>query len=152
MGVWYEVMAEDGLDLIEPLWSQLRQMYRARSTYFKGSLGSLSFQDYREGMLERAAGGLLRVELARDGEGRPVAYCVSVIDPNMTGEVDSVFVAVGYRGLGIGTRLLEGSMKWMDGLGVHVRVISVIVGNEGLHDYLARFGFRPRSVILERLQ
>ena len=149
MDVWYEVLAEEGLDLIEPLWLQLRQMHQTRSTYFKETLGARTFQDHREELLEKAAEGLMRVELVRDMEGRLVAYCVSTIDPHMTGEVDSIFVAIGFRGLGIGTRLMEGSMSWMDGLGVRRKVIGVIVGNESVYGYYARFGFKPKNVILE---
>lgn len=140
------------MDLIEPLWLQLRQMHRARSTYFKGTLGAKTFQERRDELLEKASGGLLRVDLARDDDGRVIAYCVSSIDQNLRGEVDSIFVTIEHRRMGIGTRLMDGSMRWMDGLGVRTRVLTAIVGNEAIHQFYVRFGFLPKHVLLERVK
>ena len=152
MGVIYDVMTEEGLDLIGPLWLELRQMHRARSKHFKAWLGSRSFEDRRDELLEKAAGGLMRVELARSEDGRVVGYCVSSMGPDMTGEVDSIFVTAAYRGMGIGTALMEGALRWMDDLGAKRKVLSAIVGNEEVHAFYARFGFMPRSVVLEQAQ
>lgn len=151
MGVHYEVSGEESLDQIEPLWLQLRQMHCVRSTYFKGVLGDKTFQERRDELLEKSSGGLLRVELARDDDGRIIAYCVSSIDQNLRGEVDSIFVAVEHRRMGIGTRLMDGSMRWMDGLGVRTKVLTAIVGNEAIHQFYVRFGFLPKHVLLERV-
>ncbi|MHC1709234.1 MAG: GNAT family N-acetyltransferase [Methanomassiliicoccales archaeon] len=152
MSVVHEVMTEEGLDLIGPLWLELRQMHRARSTHFKSALGSKSFEERREELLDKAAGGLMRVELAREDDGRVVAYCVSSVGPDMTGEVDSIFVTAAYRRAGIGTSLMEGALRWMEGLGVKRRVLLAIVGNEEVHAFYARFGFLPKSVLLEQSQ
>lgn len=152
MHVIYEVTTEEGLDLIGPLWLELRQMHRARSTHFKVRLGSKSFEERREELLEKAAGGLMRVELARSEDGRAVGYCVSSLGTDMTGEVDSIFVTAAYRGMGIGTALMEGALRWMDNLGAKRKVIMAIVGNEEVHAFYARFGFLPRSVVLEQAQ
>ncbi|MCG7845274.1 MAG: GNAT family N-acetyltransferase [Methanomassiliicoccales archaeon] len=151
MDVWYAVFGEEGLELIEPLWLQLRQMHRARSTYFRDALGSKSFHQRKDELLEISSKGLLRVELAKDEHGTIVAYCVASIDDELTGEVDSLFVTAAHRGRGIGTRLIEGAMRWMDGLGVRRRVLTAIVGNESIHEFYARFGFRPKNVLLERI-
>ncbi len=150
MRMYYEVAGEDGLDLIEPLWLELRQMHRARSTHFRDSLGAKTFHQRRDELLEKASWGLMRVELARDEQGRLVGYCVATIDNLMTGEVDSLFVTSMARGMGIGTRLMEGAMRWMEAMGAKRRVLSAIVGNEEVHSFYARFGFLPKSVILER--
>ncbi len=152
MSVLHEVMTEEGLDLIGPLWLELRQMHRARSTHFRSSLGAKSFEERREELLEKAAGGLMRVELAREEDGRVVGYCVSSVGSDMTGEVDSIFVTAAYRRTGIGTSLMEGALRWMDGLGVKRKVLLAIVGNEEVHSFYARFGFLPKSVQLEQVQ
>ena len=152
MRLTYDVMTEEGLDLIGPLWLELRQMQRARSPHFKSALGSRSFEERREELLEKAAGGLMRVELAREESGRVLGYCVSSIGPDMTGEVDSIFVTAAYRGMGIGSALMEGALRWMEGLGVKRKVLLAIVGNEDVHSFYARFGFLPKSVLLEQVQ
>lgn len=152
MRIQYDVMTEEGLDLIGPLWLELRQMHRARSTHFKGPLGSRTFEDRREELLEKAAGGLMRVELAREEDGRTVGYCISSVSSAMTGEVDSIFVTAAYRGMGIGTVLMENALRWMDSLGVKRKVLLAIVGNEEVHAFYARFGFLPKSVLLEQPQ
>ena len=151
MDVSYEVHGEEGLRFIEPLWLQLRQMHRYESTYFKSTIGMKTFAQRMDELLRKTSEGLLRVEIVRDTDGQPVAYCVSSIDSGLTGEVDSLFVSVVYRGAGIGTALMESSMRWMDGLGTERRILSTIVGNEDVQRFYARFGFRPRSVTLERL-
>jgi GNAT superfamily N-acetyltransferase len=152
MPVIYDVMTEEGLDLIGPLWLELRQMHRARSTHFKSALGSKSYEERREELLEKAAGGLMRVELARVDDGRIVGYCVSSVSTDMTGEVDSIFVTAAYRGMGIGTALMEQALRWMDTLGAKSKVVMAIVGNEEVHAFYARFGFLPKSVMLEQGQ
>jgi GNAT superfamily N-acetyltransferase len=152
MRVIYDVMTEEGLDLIGPLWLELRQMHRARSTHFKAALGSRSFEERREELLEKAARGLMRVELARDEDGRVLGYCVSSMGPDMTGEVDSIFVTAAYRGMGIGTALMERALGWMENLGAKRKVLLAIVGNEEVHAFYARFGFLPKSVMLEQGQ
>lgn len=150
MRVRYEVMTEEGLDLIRPIWLELRQMHRARSTHFKSELGTRTFEERRDELLEKAAGGLMRVELAREEDGRVVGYCVSSVGPDMTGEVDSIFVTAANRGMGIGTALMEGALRWMDDLGAKRKVVMAIVGNETVHAFYARFGFLPKSVLLEQ--
>ena len=100
MDTWYEVLGEEGLDHIEPLWLELRQMHRARSTHFSNVLGSKTFLERREELLQKSSNGLLRVELARTGDGNIIAYCVSSIDGNLKGEVDSIFVTAAHRGAG----------------------------------------------------
>jgi len=92
----------------------------------------------------------MRVELARDEIGRIIGYCVSSINSEMVGEVDSIYVTISARGLGIGTELMVGAMKWMDTLGVKRRVLMTIVGNEDVHEFYRKFGFYPKSVLLER--
>ena len=151
MQVRYEVLCEDGLDLIEPLWLELRQMHRARSVHFKGVLGSKTYAQRRDELLEKAGWGLIRVELARDEQGRALGYCVTTIDNLMTGEVDSLYVTSMARGMGIGTRLMQGALAWMEAMGVKRRVLTAIVGNEEVHSFYARFGFRPKCVLLEQL-
>ena len=150
MHVFYDIMTEDGLDLIGPLWLELRQMHRARSINFKSELGSMSFEGRRDELLEKAAGGLMRVELARDEDGRVVGYCVSSVGANMIGEVDSIFVTAAYRQMGIGSALMASALQWMDGLGATRKVLLAIVGNEEDHSFYARFGFLPKSTLLEQ--
>lgn len=152
MRVTYDVMTEEGLDLIGPLWLELRQMHRARSTHFGVALGSRSFEERREELLEKAAGGLMQVELAREDDGRIVGYCVSSVGPDMTGEVDSIFVTAAYRRMGIGTALMEDALRWMENLGAKRKAVMAIVGNEEVHAFYARFGFLPKSVMLEQGQ
>lgn len=151
MDIWYEVMGEEGLGLIEPLWMELRQMHRARSVHFSDALGSREFGDRRDELLEKSSGGLMRVELARTGDGALAGYCVSTIDGRLVGEVDSLFVSTAFRGSGIGTKLMQGSLRWMEGLGVRKKVLTAIVGNEEVHAFYARFGFRPKCVMLEHV-
>ena len=57
----------------------------------------------------------MRVDVAMDiVTGQNVGYCVSSVDEERTGEIESIFVASDYRGLGIGDSLMKKALTWMD--------------------------------------
>ncbi len=51
----------EGLELIENLWLELGQMHRLGSVHFKAVLGSKTFRERRDELLEKFTGGLPRV-------------------------------------------------------------------------------------------
>jgi ribosomal protein S18 acetylase RimI-like enzyme len=139
------------LNKIEPLWQQLNSHHLSRSPYFKDYYRTLTFQDRKRAILQRALGGEVRVDLALNGD-TPIAYCVSSIDRAQTGEIDSIFVDTKYRGQGIGRTLMEKAIAWLSSVGAKKKIVSVGVGNEQAYGFYARFGFLPRRTMLEQKQ
>jgi ribosomal protein S18 acetylase RimI-like enzyme len=66
------------------------------------------------------------------------------------GEIESLGVLPGYRGHGIGTRLLEELERELDAAGVQDVVIGVVPGNTAAIRLYERRGFRPTWSYLSR--
>ncbi len=61
----------------------------------------MTFEKRKADLLKKAASGKMRVDLAFDEvSGRNVGYCVSSINQEKTGEIESIFVDAAYRGMG----------------------------------------------------
>jgi diamine N-acetyltransferase len=139
------------LDSIQPLWDKLRQHHHKKSENFRDHYKDFDFQERKETLLKKSAGGFLRVDLAKDiSEGRVIGYCVSSISPEMEGEIDSIYVEEEYRSGGIGGTLIQRALSWMDENGIKKRRILVANGNEESIVFYKNYGFYPRATILEQ--
>jgi ribosomal protein S18 acetylase RimI-like enzyme len=138
------------LDEIKVLWETLNRHHLSVSPYFKDYYLTLTFEERKHAILQRASGGEVRVDLALDASGEPVGYCVSSIDRWLTGEIDSIFVTAKYRGQGIGRALMEKALAWLNCKGAKKKIVSVAVGNEQAYGFYSRFGFLPRRTLLEQ--
>ena len=138
------------LDEIKVLWETLNRHHLSVSPYFKDYYLTLTFEERKRAILQRASGGEVRVNLALDASGELVGYCVSSIDRWLTGEIDSIFVGAKYRGQGIGRALMEKALAWLNGKGAKKKIVSVAVGNEQAYVFYSRFGFLPRRTLLEQ--
>lgn len=56
-----------------------------------------------------------------------------------------------YRGTGIGKKLMEMSLEWLDQNGIDDIFIIVAAGNENALNFYNEFGFKPRAYKLKRL-
>ena len=79
-------------------------------------------------------------------------YCISSVDKNNTGEIDSIFVLHSCRGLGIGEQLMQKGLQWMDEIGAEKIVVNVAAGNEQAFGFYERYGFYPRRTMLEQIK
>ena len=138
------------LDEIKVLWETLNRHHLSVSPYFKDYYLTLTFEERKRAILQRASGGEVRVDLALDASGELVGYCVSSIDRWLTGEIDSIFVTAKYRGQDIGRALMEKALTWLNGKGAKKKIVSVAVGNEQAYGFYSRFGFLPRRTLLEQ--
>ena len=89
-------------DIVEPLWKKLNELHRLVSPHFSDRAAAHSFTARKQGFLEKTQNGQLRVEVVKTkAEQQVIAYCVSTITPDKTGEIDSIFVEEDHRGNGI---------------------------------------------------
>lgn len=139
------------LDEIEQLWNSQKKFHCDVCTHFAENFGKRHFQQRKKELCEKSETGKLRIEIARiKGEPEPVGYCVSSVDKDGNGEIDSIFVKSSYRRLGIASRLVDASLKWMDSLGAKKKTISVLFGNDTAIDFYKKFNFYPRTFELEQ--
>ena len=104
------------LDQIRVLWEALNSHHLELSTNFKQHYQDMTFEKRKADLLKKAIAGKMRVDLAVDEViGQNVGYCVSSLNQEKNGEVESIFVDSDYRGSGIGgftyekSTLLDGS-------------------------------------------
>jgi ribosomal protein S18 acetylase RimI-like enzyme len=139
------------LDDIRFLWEQLNQYMVKCSVGFKRHYLSMTFGKRKCELLEKAAHGEMRVDIAVDKQSnQKVGYCVSGLDEAKTGEIESIFVAEDYRGLGVGGTLMQKALAWMDEKAAEKKVVAVGVGNEHAFGFYSRYGFCPRKTVLEQ--
>ena len=147
----YRVIGEDGLDAVRPLWEKLRAHHVPLLSKFSADGPPFNFEPRKQEILTKAAAGKVRVELvsATPG-GENIAYCVSTVSAIGRGEVDSMFVEERFRCHGIGSELVRHALAWMDDMEASSKVVNVAHANEAALAFYQRFGFQPRTVLLQQ--
>jgi len=141
------------LDEIKVLWEALNEHHLQLSANFKQYYCSMTFEKRKADLLKKAIGGKMRVDLAVDeASGQNVGYCVSSLDGEKKGEIESIFVNEAYRGLGIGDSLMKKALSWMDQKGAMAKIVEVGTGNEQAFNFYARYGFLPRKTVLKQVR
>ncbi|MCW4009759.1 MAG: GNAT family N-acetyltransferase [Candidatus Bathyarchaeota archaeon] len=150
--IFYVSGNESLLDDVEPLWTSLNSMLLGCSANFKQHYRNMTFQNRKRYLQKKAAAGKMRVTLAVDDTtSQRVGYCVSSLDAEKTGEIESIFVASAYRGKGVGDALMKDALAWMSAEGAEKRVVAFSAGNEQVFGFYLRHGFYPRKTVLEQV-
>jgi len=152
----YTETDQRSIDTIEPLWAQLNEHHRKMSPNFSSHYEKFTFEQRKNELLEKAARGLMHITLAKDIDaGHYIGYCVSSIlmdGDTPIGEVESIFVENEYRSSGIGDKLMNKALEWMDSKGADKKKVSVGAGNEGVLPFYNKYGFYPRMTLLEQIR
>jgi ribosomal protein S18 acetylase RimI-like enzyme len=137
------------LDAMGPLWEKLNALHAIVSPHFADSFRKGSFGMRKAHLLDKSKTAQLRVDIAQEhGSPRLVGYCVSTVDTEGTGEIDSLFVEENCRGRGIGGRLMQAALSWMNERGAKKKHLAVAFGNTAALGFYERFGFYPRNIEL----
>jgi diamine N-acetyltransferase len=135
---------------IQPLWEELIKHHEMKSLYFKHHYSQMTFAKRKETLTARATFGPTRIIIAKDLDRNIyIGYCISLIDNNKNGEIDSLYVLPAYRKLGVGDSLMRQSLSWLDENLVTSKKLAVGSGNETVLEFYSKYGFRPRRIILE---
>ena len=149
----YEEGNEELLDAIQPLWEKLNEEHRQLSKHFSDVFLNNNFDKRKRGLLELAKTAQIRVDLVKDSTSNQyIGYCVSTVDQQKVGEIESLFVEESYRGLKIGDMLMKKSLSWMDQFPTVKKVIKVAYGNEKVFSFYNKYGFFPRSYTFEQIE
>lgn len=136
------------LDLTEPLWTSLKHIHSRVSPHFSDNFLAIPFSARKAVLLEKSRQGMLRADLAQLADHNTcIGYCISTITQNR-GEIESLFVAEDFRNLGIGGRLMQNALEWMEAEHVKKKIVCVVTGNERAYPFYARYGFFPRTSVL----
>jgi diamine N-acetyltransferase len=141
------------LDQIRVLWEALNSHHLSSSTNFKQHYQDMTFEKRKSDLLKKAIAGKMRVDLAVDEViGQNVGYCVSSLNQEKIGEVESIFVDSDYRGSGVGDSLMKKALCWMDQEGAVSKIVEVASGNEEAFCFYAKYGFLPRKTLLKQMK
>jgi diamine N-acetyltransferase len=139
------------LDDVKELWEELNSMLLQCSVNFKPHFGTMTFEKRKLALLKKTEHGEIHVDVAVNQLGnQKVGYCISTINEQKEGEIESIFVEKGYRGLRIGDALMRKAVAWMDSKDVEKKLVSVSVGNEQVFGFYGRYSFCPRRTMLEQ--
>jgi GNAT superfamily N-acetyltransferase len=139
------------LSLVKPMWEQLNLMNIGRSVYFEDHFKDLDFDTRMQPVISKGGKGALLVILAfNDDRKENIGYCVATVDSDLIAEIDSIFVIEMYRNEGIGGKMFDATIKWLDTFPVKKTILSVTFGNEDAPRFYERHGFHPRKTVFER--
>jgi ribosomal protein S18 acetylase RimI-like enzyme len=140
------------LDAVKELWEALNEHHLANTKHFSDHYSNFTYQSRKDYFIKKAQKGTLMVDIAVAEEGQKrVGYCISSVDEEKIGEIESIYVFESYRTLGVGRKLVKKALDWMDELGVVKKIVSVASGNENAFGFYEKFGFYPRKTVLEQL-
>ena len=140
---------QDDLDIIKSLWQKLNQHHLTVSKYHKDSRVATTFDMRKKQLLEKSHQGVLRIDMARDSNTKEyIGYCVTTINPEKQGEIESLYVEKDYRGLGIGDSLMTKALGWLKTMSVKKTILGVAEGNESVFPFYRRYNFYPRVTVL----
>ena len=152
MKIQYNEGNETLLSFVKPLWEKTRDFHSSISPYFSEKFSSQNFEWRKEGLLEQAQNGQMKVSLAKDLENdRYIGYCISVISNREVGEIESIYIEEEYRRNGIASNLMNRALSWMDENSVKSKKISIAVGNEEVIKFYQKFGFYPYHISCESI-
>ncbi len=151
INVEYIEGAQESLYLIQPLWEGSRTYHKNKSKYFADIYANKRFQDRVNELTDDSKVGM-KVNLVKNIDtGQYIGYCISTINKEMIGEIDSLYVEKEYRKQGIGSQLMERALEWLDKNKVKSKIVSIGDGNENIIDFYNRYGFHIRKIILEQV-
>lgn len=151
MAIVYITGGTELLDAVGSLWEKLNVHHAQRSLYFASQHLQMTYAERKAYFMTLAQSAELRVDLAQDGEtGQYIGYCVSSLTVE-AGAVESIFIEADYRGQGIGHTLMQHALDWMDAHSVPIKRVVVAAGNEEAFGFYARYGFRPRHIVLQQV-
>jgi ribosomal protein S18 acetylase RimI-like enzyme len=149
--VIYRDVGAEGIDSVRLLWEKLNAHHADLSSRFGSALRVRTFDSRKQGLLTKASAGALRVDLVLAGlDETSVAYCISTISADGVGEVDSIFVEGHLRGQGVGTELMRRALAWLESMKATSKIVSVMSENEEALAFYRRFGFHPRTILLQK--
>lgn len=143
---------EGGVELLEqvaPLWEALNEHHAERSVHFQDRFNSFSFA-MRKKAFETPGKELLIILVNDPEDQKVVGYSIASIQDGKNGEIESLYIEPEYRGLNIGEELMKRPLEWFEKEDVPRVILGVAIGNENVYPFYEKFGFYPRTTILEK--
>lgn len=139
------------LDLVQPLWEKLNIHHEGKSNYFSDKFRNFTFEA-RKNKFVKDKNLEVNMDLIKNKDTNLyIGYCISTINKDLIGEIDSLFVEKEYRKFGLGNKLMNRALEWLNSNQVKIKIIGVAEGNEDVLDFYKKYGFYKRRIILEQI-
>lgn len=147
----FKCISAEELDLIKPLWEDLKNHHADISPHFKDEYQNKCFEERKEEIIQKSSRGDILIEIITDCENNCcVGYCISSISSEGQGEIDSIYLKKEYRKLGLGKELVKRALEWLEEQDTEEMQIMVAAGNDDLLPFYNSFDFFPRHIILKK--
>jgi GNAT superfamily N-acetyltransferase len=141
----------EDLGVIQKTWERLTEHHASVSTYFKNYFSDYPFEVRRAKLDRHAQGGLMKIDLVMDEtKSHTLGHCVSIIDSEGKGELESIYVDEIFRKNGCGQELMKRAIAWFEANHVNEFAIEVALGNEEALVFYEKFGYQPFSYNLKK--
>ncbi|MBP7737178.1 MAG: GNAT family N-acetyltransferase [Spirochaetes bacterium] len=144
----YRSINKNDIFLVKNLWSKLNDIHHDDSIYFKDHFASFTFEKRITKFADCGEESIM-IQVAESDDRTPVGYCISTVDRDGVGEIDSIFVDDHHRGNGIGDMLMRTGISWLRERGCAKIRVGVAHGHESVFLFYQRYGFFPRMTFLE---
>jgi ribosomal protein S18 acetylase RimI-like enzyme len=139
------------LDLVQPLWEKLNKQHENNSNYFTDKFRNLKFEVRKNKFINDETLDV-KIDLIKDKEKAVyIGYCISTINKDLIAEIESLFIEKDYRKYGLGSKLMNRSLEWLNSNQVKIKIIGVAEGNENVLEFYKKYGFYKKVTILEQI-
>lgn len=152
MNLKYLTGSTELLDKIQPMWEKLNDHHKAKSEHFANRYHDMTFEKRKSKIL---CSNILAINIDMVIEpisNNYVGYCVSTVNNEGVGEIDSIYIDIQFRNYGIGDELMKRALTWLDSNNVKSKIIGVAAGNDNVNVFYEKYGFYKRTVILEQVK
>jgi diamine N-acetyltransferase len=138
---------------IKELWQKLNNHHIVSTEYFKDKYKEFTFEYRMKSLLDKTVGGDIQVLIAKDkNTDIKIGYCVSTVNSENSGEIDSLFIEEEYRRFGLGDMMIKKALEWLETKEPKEIVLTVAGGNEKVLDFYKRYGFYTTAVKLTKIK
>lgn len=149
MNLEYKEIPVEEIELIKPLWEGLNLHHRDQSAHFPDYYINMNFDKRKRNLLGKSDEVKFKIDLVIDNDNSErVGYCISSINHDGEGEIDSLFIKENYRNCGIGDMLMKNALDWLNSYNAETIKIQVAAGNEEVFKFYEKFNFYPKYTML----
>ena len=148
LNIEFQTLSSVELNRIKPLWQELNKHHLEKSADFKDHYRYFTFEERIKVLVVAEKQLYVRIAVNR-ADGGMVGYCVSSIDAERTGRIESLYIRKGFRKFGIGGTLVKEALRYFQSNGMLDVTVDVAAGNEEAFAYYACFSFAPRMHVLK---
>lgn len=134
---------------IKNLWEQLNKMHLDKSPYFKEHYRNQIFEDRIKVWSKYKNENFLITIIEDDLNKEALGYCISGIDDNGIGEIESIYIEQMIRGQGLGEELINRHINWLKSKESKKIKLAVSYGNEAVLRFYMKAGLFPRLTYME---